>query len=258
MPEGPEVSLMVYNLKERFHNKELSAILVHGGRYSRNPFPTGYDNFKKNLPSKIEKISNKGKFIYMKLRDNLYLCISLSLSGHIIYNRGKYSHLEFKTTDNKSFYINDLRNFARIYFYTEGELEERLSKIGPDILQDKIKFSYFRDKIIKKKNTKIGCAIIDQKIISGVGNYIRSDALYEAKISPYRLVKNLSEEELKRIFKSIKRITKMSYKEQLKSDDIRGYKFYVYGRRITDKGERVMRERLEKNRNIYWVPSVQK
>lgn len=258
MPEGPEVSLMVYNLKKKFYNKELSAIIVHGGRYSRNPLPEGYKEFKENLPSKIEKIENKGKFIYMKLRDNLYLCISLSLSGHIIYNLGKYSHLEFKTTDNKSFYIDDLRNFARIYFYTKVELEERLSKIGPDILHDKVMFSYFKDKIIKKKNTKIGCAIIDQKIISGVGNYIRSDALYEAKISPYRFVKDITEEELKRIFKSIKRITKMSYKEQLKSDDIRGYKFYVYGRKMTDKGERVVRERLEKNRNIYWVPEVQK
>ena len=258
MPEGPEVSLMAHNLAKRFDRSELVSIMVHGGRYSRNPFPMGYDKFKKNLPSKIEKISNKGKFLYIKLQDNLYLCISLSLSGHIIYNRGKYSHLEFKTKDNGSFYIDDLRNFAKIYFYTEEELEERLSLIGPDILHDKIPYSYFKDNIIRKKNTKIGCAIIDQKIISGVGNYIRSDALYEAKISPYRLVKDLKEEELRRIFKSIKKIASMSYKEQLRSDDIRSYKFYVYGRKITDKGEQVVREKLEKNRNIYWVPSVQK
>ena len=257
MPEGPEVSVMVYQLNKRFKNSTLKGIQFHGGRYTRHPLPEEYKQFTEKLPSKIISINNKGKFIYFKLENNINLCISLSLSGHIVFEKRKYSHYEFIMKDNSSFFIDDLRNFARLYFYTDKQLDEKLSKIGPDVLHDKISFKEFKDRLIKKGKVPVGIAIIDQKVISGVGNYIRSDALYCAKISPYRLVKDLREIELKTLFQSIKKIIKMSYQEQLKSNDIHSYKFYVYGRKVTDKGEKVVRERLEKNRNIYWVPEVQ-
>ena len=51
---------------------------------------------------------------------------------------------------------------------------------------------------------------MDQKIISGVGNYVKSGSLYESAIGPHRTIDSLSEEELKKLFNEIKYVVDQS------------------------------------------------
>jgi endonuclease VIII len=103
---------------------------------------------------------------------------------------------------------------------------------------------------------KIGQFLIEQKYFSGVGNYVRSEVLYEAKISPFRHIKDLTQLEKKDIFKHLNKVLHKAYQLLLKKQQ--HYPLKVYRQKITPKGEKVISERLEKNRNIYYVPEVQK
>lgn len=258
MPEGPEVSLMSYLLNENFKNSILKDIKIVSGRYIRHGIPDEIKSFIKNkLPTKIIDVKNKGKFLYIELKNNLYISLSLGLSGHIVFTKNNYTHYHFET--NKGiFYLEDMRNFATIHILTSSELEKKLSSLGPDLLHNKISDKLFIERVSKYKKKPIASVLLNQKVFSGIGNYIRADALYLAKISPFRLIQDLSNEELKRIKKSLKTVMNWALKSHIKHKFMRSYRFKVYGRKLTGKDEEVVAEPLEKGRSIYWVPSIQK
>ena len=254
MPEGPEISYMTHVYHNKFKNTMLEDIEILGGRYSRHPLPDHFSSCKEKLPSLIIGIYNKGKFIYMRLKDNYIIGIKLNFA-HLIEKNEKHSNIRFKTSKG-DFYIEDKRNFGTIVFPDKESLKESLSKIGPDLIHESISFDEFNQVLLKHPRTKIGHFLIEQKYFSGVGNYIRSEVLYESCISPFRLVGDLSIEEKERLFKDLIHIIHKALELLIKSN--RKYTLKIYQKKTTPKGEDIKAERLECNRNIYWVPSSQK
>jgi len=253
MPEGPEISYMTYIFNKKYKNNNLKQIDILGGRYSRHSHPNHLDTFNKSLPSKIEGIFNKGKFIYIKLKNNYDVGIKLNY-GHLVDYDGKHSNIQFETSKG-SFYMEDLRNFGTLSILDNDELEKVLIKIGPDLIHDKISFKQYEEIMNKHQKIKIGQFLNEQKYFSGVGNYIRAEVCYEAKISPFKLIKNMSIEEKKELFKQLIKVIHKAYELLFKG---KKYPMKVYKQKMTPFGEKVVVERLEANRNIYWVPSVQK
>ncbi len=254
MPEGPEISYMTYYFNKKYKNKKLKDIIIQHGRYSRHPLPKNFDILLDSLPSKITSIKCKGKFIYMEFNNEMILGIKLNY-GHLVENDGKQSHIKFLTSIG-NFYIEDLRNFCTMHVLDSEELDKTLNRIGPDLIHDKISFEDYNTIMDKKPKMKIGIFLIEQKLFSGAGNYVRSECCYEAKISPFRLINTLNNDERKEIFKQLIKICKSAYSSLINNG--KHYKCKVYRQKITPKGEIIISERLEKNRNIYWVPSVQK
>jgi formamidopyrimidine-DNA glycosylase len=254
MPEGPEISYMRYIFHNAFKNKILNKIIVQSGRYTRHPLPENFDVLMNNLPLKIESIKNKGKFIYVTFENEMILGIKLNY-GHLVFEDGKQCHIKFETNKG-DFYIEDLRNFCTLNVLNNDDLNKILNRIGPDLIHDKIEFEFYNEILNKRPKMKIGEFLIEQKYFSGAGNYIRCEACYESKISPFRLVGNLTESERKELFKQLIKICHSAY-ESLIEKDVH-YKCKVYRQKMTPKGEIVISEKLEKTRNVYWVPSIQK
>lgn len=254
MPEGPEISYMVYTFQKKYADSILKDIKVLSGRYTRHPLPKGFDTLLSNLPSKIKSIKNKGKFIYMTLENNSILGIKLNY-GHLVEEKEKHCHIELITSKG-IFYIEDLRNFASLTILNEETLQEQLNKIGTDLLNEKISLDEFTQKVKKHPRMKIGMFLIKQDYFSGVGNYVRSEALYIAKISPFRLNKELNDIEIKQIYDATLYILHKAF-SCLKDHGQKIVK-KVYEHKMTPNNEVVVREKLEPTRNIYWVPSVQK
>ncbi len=253
MPEGPEISFMTHEFNKKFKHAELKQIHILGGRYSRHPHPEHLNTLNKSLPAKIEEINNKGKFIYIKLKDNYDIGIKLNYA-HLVDHDGKHSNIQFETSKG-NFYMEDLRNFGTLTILNDEELNKTLQKIGPDLIHTKVSFKEYEEVMNKHSKMKIGQFLNEQKYFSGVGNYIRTEVCYEAKISPYRLIKNMSIEEKKELFKQLIKIINKAYELLFKG---KKYPLKVYKQKETPLGEKVISQRLEKNRNIYWVPSVQK
>ena len=254
MPEGPEISNMTFIFNKKFKHSTLNNINIQSGRYSRHPLPKQFKFFLQQLPLKINSIQNKGKFIYITFSNQMILGIKLNY-GHLVETNGKHSHIKFSTSIG-DFYIEDLRNFCTLSILNHEELIKVLNKIGHDLIHDKITFDTYNEEMNKKPNMKLGEFLIQQSIFSGAGNYIRSETCYESKISPYRLNKDINLKERKEIFKQLLKIIKSAYKSLINKGI--HYKCKVYRQKITPKGEVVISQRLEKDRNIYWVPSVQK
>ncbi len=260
MPEGPEVTFMKHELNQHFKNCVLKKIEIKGGRYTRHGIPKELTTFiKKNLPLKIISFHNKGKFLYIEFENSPhYIGIVLAMTGHILFEPTPHSHYHFKTSCG-TFYLEDARNFATIHVYEKDEIEHKINKsIGPDLLNETVSNKTFIHRIRKYPNKKIATVLIDQHVISGIGNYLRADGLYKAKINPHRPVSDISDNELITLKKELKKIMKWATKSHIQHKYMRSYKFLVYGRNKTNKNEDVQIDKIENDRSIYWVPSIQK
>lgn len=82
-------------------------------------------------------------------------------------------------------------------------LNNKLKKLDPDIMEKDTDFNLFKTQITKSVNF--------EKIISGIGTYLRSDILYISKINSFRKLKNLKDNELLIIYKNSKILTLYDY-----------------------------------------------
>ena len=264
MPEGPEVKKLTDYLRKKILNENLLEIDILGGRYFKHNNLKNYKNFVKELPSKIININCKGKFIYMEFKNEWILFITLGMSGwfRISNNKEKHDNISFKFKE-KELLFNDYRNFGTLMFMRREDLDKKLNLLGSDILDIKFDYEEFRKRYDKKRDdTKIGTLLMDQKVISGVGNYLRADGLYLSKISPHRRIDEIEEDELKLLIDNLRELAWMEYNEEKGRKlgiikKLKNYKdFYIYNQKIVN-GYKVIREKL-KDRTIHWIKEIQK
>jgi len=304
MPEINEVRRYADFLNEKLKNKKITEINILNGRYKKHgPFEL-YSELKNHLPLKILNVQTKGKFLYFTLENNYFIFSTLGLSGGWVFLNNstheykKYQHpdmLEYLKKEEMDTYLaTSLKHLnvefkmdhSAVYFYDtlsfgtlkvikdQKELDKKLNTIGPDIMETTTTFEVFQERMNKKVNSDkpIGNVLMNQKIISGIGNYLRADILWLSKISPFRKVKTLTEDELKSIYKNARLLTwgSYDYKEAVKLKIIdkssklpSDYKrdFFVYYEDKDIYGNPVTKEELfegKQKRFIYWVKSRQK
>lgn len=258
MPELPEVTLTVKELNKYLKGATITNIVGYG-RYAGNKFNIG-------TPIKITSINNKGKFIYFTLANGQYIFNTLGLSGHWSLEKKPNVSIELqykKSGRESSIYLIDQLHYAT--FGVHNDIDSKLKSIGPDM--NNTDFKTFQTHISKYPNKNIATVLMDQGVVSGVGNYIRSQALYLGKISPYTKVKDLSDSKLESLYKAIKTVINRSYK--MGGASVTFYRhldgssgeydkeMYAYGRDTDSKGNPVKKDKME-DRTIYWVPAVQK
>lgn len=299
MPEIVEVKKYCDFINKHFKNKKLNSIKILKGRYKKHGKFEGYNEIIKNLPLKLLQAKSKGKFIYITFENNITIYCTLGLSGGWTYKKkdsdkfqfpqimeflnvkdiDKYQdisldHLNIEFTFKKgSLYFFDTLSYGTINVSNDiNKLNKKLNSLGPDIMDIDTDFDLFNERINKIQNKKIGNVIVNQKIISGIGNYLRADILWMAKISPHRLIKNLSRAEIKKIYQASRDLTwgvydmKKGKKLEIISKNAklpRDYKrdFFVYYEDEDIYGNKVKKEELyegSQKRIIYWVPKRQK
>lgn len=274
MPEGPEVKYLTNFLNNNTKNKKLKKITINSGRYVKHGPPKGFLNFTKELPLKINSVKCYGKFIWWEFENSdTTMWNTLGMSGWWNYLDGeKHNNLTFKI-DNENLYFNDVRNFGTFIFCDKKSLEKKLEKFGADILIDDPNkdrgLSLFQKRIDKKRSdTFIATALLDQNIAAGCGNYIRAEVLYLAKISPYRKLEDLNDDEIKKIWNLLQQVAYHYYNKNLgkklgiidgKFKFAEDYKrqFLIYRQEKDPFGNEIKREKI-KDRSIHYVPKVQK
>jgi formamidopyrimidine-DNA glycosylase len=108
---------------------------------------------------------------------------------------------------------------------------------------------------------------MNQKVISGVGNYIKAESLWYSRINPHALIKDLTDDHLETLNKAIRFVINKSYQEQGAS--IQSYYtfdgdsgsavqgFVVYGKRLDYNGNKVIKEQTLDKRTTHWVKERQ-
>ena len=246
MPELPEVQTIVEDLE-----KVLPRLKIAG-------FWTDIPKFKKIkdeiLGEKILSLDRRGKNILINLSGNKTLLIHQKLTGHLLYGEWKvesaaegeprqgrgewrsvidgplkddpqnrFIHLLLNLSNGKQLALSDLRKFAKVLVWPTDKLSQLpdISKLGPDPLSPSFDFEKFRV-ILKQKKGKIKQVLMNQEVISGIGNIYSDEILWEAGIHPLKPAEKLSEEELKRIFSATKKILKRAI--EAKGDSMSDYR----------------------------------
>lgn len=274
MPEGPEVSVIRDCLNDHLKDKIITSVSLPLGSKFLKKSPIGYNDFKNSLPLKLQKINSKGKFIYFVFEGGWFMMCRLLMSGGWHLKKApKNNHLEMdykeeEVSKAKSIWFVDPRHFATLKWTTnKSDLDEELNKIGPDILNDNVQEVDYVKKLKSNPRRRIASVLMDQSVYSGVGNYLKAEILYETKISPHALIKNLNDKKLKELYKVTIEKIKASYKAGganiHKYSDIRGknggysFHFKVYQKKVDPLGNKVKTEKTGDGRTTHWVPEIQ-
>lgn len=310
MPEGIEIRKFVSMISTFVVGHDIVEINILQGRYKKKIFD-GYKTLHDHLPLNIKSCNCKGKAIYLELYNvtndkTIWLFNTLGLTGGWIISNIKTKDLQQYTTltHNGNIYIYPnvlegstnaikhlniefiLDNAARLYFYdqlsfgtltvfnTQTQLDAKLKLIGPDIMDDTTTFEIFKQRLCKKTNLDkpIGNVIVNQKLISGIGNYLRADALWLSKISPFRKLRDITTDaELLLLYKNIRMLMWSEYdhkkglEKQIISSDYKspshyGRTFFIYQESTDIHGNKVEKKELyegSQKRFVYFVPTIQ-
>jgi formamidopyrimidine-DNA glycosylase len=267
MPEGPEVKRTGLFLAKNLSGKTIMSAKVMSGRYTKKPIE-GHVDLLGALPCKFIGVGVHGKFIYM-LTDKGINCFStLGMAGNWSLRETKHTRFLFELSDKTKVYYNDQRNFGTLAFrYGPELLKSKLMKLGPDMLSNETSEQLFIERLRKKPGWNITKALMNQSVISGIGNYIKAESLWLAEISPVRLVQEVSDVELSLLYVAIKAVMTESYTNKSTHlahkvfSDIQGdysCRFLCYGRKTDAEGNEVSRMKTPDGRTTHWAPAKQK
>src|SRR5574338_1597192 len=282
MPEGVEVRISAELIKPLVVNKIIQDIeLSDNGRYSK-AFPKGYLDFDKVIASSNIEVINvqvKGKFMYWTFSNGWYMFSTFGMTGQWSPEPGKHVCLEMKLIDyhepiseksRSNIYFNDPRHFGTILFTNnKAELTQKLRELGWDPLAHGMDDKWINNvsNTLAHSAKPIAQVLMDQGVFAGVGNYIRAEALYLAKMSPWRQANLLKKDEIRSLCQAIVDVMNESYKHQgatiLTYKDAYGAEgkysscFKVYGQKTDPLGNPIKKEDTPDKRTIHWCPAVQ-
>lgn len=258
MPEGPEILLFSEYLKQYIMNNYLTNIISIS--------KTKINILKK---AKILDIGAKGKLLWLRTK-HYYIHILLKISGWISKENLKNPKYILLFDDNKKVYIDDPRKLCLIKIVENTEHENILNILGIDIFTRQFTINIF-EKLLYELNMNICAFLMNQNIVCGVGNYIKNESLYLAKIHPKRKCNTLTNIEIKNLFNSIRFVCYSNLFEQLNEYRIKinkkfisdkpsflevPYKFKVYKQDRDPNGYKVISEIIA-GRNTYYISEIQ-
>lgn len=265
MPEAPEVKRFVEAISKFIgEGCTINSLEVISGRYLKEDI-SGGSELRALFPLKIKEVSCKGKFIYWKFEGtDLVIFNTLGMSGSWNPHPRKHERVRVQTSSG-NLHFNDPRNFGTLKVANEEALQEKLSSLGPDVLSIAFDIFDFMKRIKKKPRLTLAEAIMDQSTIAGVGNYLKSDSLWLAKLSPHRVVATCSDTELMHLSLCARRCAMSSFESGGSTiltyrgfDDKEGRnRFLVYSQDEDPDGREVISERTLDGRTSWWVPGYQ-
>lgn len=263
MPEGPEVKTITDWLCKNF----TLCKIVNNSKFIDINAGT------------INKIHCKGKQIFFCITnatgEKVYLNSRLALMGKWSLTEGNHTRFWMKLqkstcSEELMLYNDDTMNFGDIELHSEEKYQDKLTKIGPDLLSDDIDISLWIKKIKngRIKNKMIYDYLTEQKYFSGIGNYLKSEILYRSKILPTRTLCSLSDVEISELYKVSIATIKESYsyggltiKTYWSPEGTRGtFPIKVYQKDKDENGFKVISSKIggPKDQTTFWVPEIQK
>ncbi len=214
MPELPEVQTTVNGLNKRVLGRKIVGVeSVYNSPHHKDKDniknPKFLALFKKRVKGKkIIKAERRAKNILIHLSGGETMLVHMKMTGHLIYNRPSYPfiRLNFKLDNDKSLSLSDMRKFAKVTLVKTSELEKslHLMNLGPEPLDKNFQFPQFKSQILKQPRGKIKQVLLDQSLISGIGNIYSDEILWRAGVHPLSQTNKIPEKSLQEMFKAMK------------------------------------------------------
>ena len=276
MPELPEVETTCRGLAKVLIGKKITKIkTLRSGL--RIPFPKDLSKYMNG--TKVVSVTRRGKYICINLSNGYVSIIHLGMSGRIIIGKKEHvinlhDHFIINLSNSQKIILNDPRRFGLVSILNIDEMESSkfFRNIGQEPLSDDLTPELLCSKL-KDKKIAIKLALLDQKLISGIGNIYACEALFRAGISPRRKSNSISHIRASRLVNSIKLVLTeaikaggSSIKDFVHPDGELGYfatKWRVYGREgepcLCNHQKNVLIKRIiQSGRSTFFCPVCQR
>ena len=202
MPEKPEVITVAESLKTKILGKKITGCNVYHDNIIA--YPVSCEFKKKIIGQKINDITTRGKWIVMFL-DKDSLLVHLRMEGKFMFRKkgeelSKHEHVEFILDDEESFRFHDVRKFGKMHLVSKDKVYESypLNELGKEFYDETLTKEYLYDKIHSKR-LPIKTVLLDQSIITGIGNIYDDEVLFMSGINPNRKACDVTKNECGKI-----------------------------------------------------------
>jgi formamidopyrimidine-DNA glycosylase len=234
MPELPEVESLRRSLKPYIIGKTIQSITVHkpklvsGSGTVRQPLDYKKQEFETNpIGAQITDITRVAKNLILHLSNGQVILVHLKMTGQLVYqdeNQNKvlgghpiqasenqlpnqHSHIIFELNQG-TLYYNDVRMFGYVLLYPNLETIYQLGhfdKIGLDPFDSNFTSEYLY-KNLKTKKSKLKTVLLNQVIVTGLGNIYADEVCFKASILPTRMTNTLNKKEVSKLYNAITEI----------------------------------------------------
>jgi len=291
MPELPEVETVRAGLAPVLEGHAFTHVEIRRGDL-RVPFP---NDFVRRLTGRnVTRLWRRAKYLMAELDSGETFVIHLGMSGRIavfadgkeqklgtfVYpasppeaGLGKHDHVVMRTDAPARIVFTDHRRFGLMTLIETLKLDEHrlFDGLGVEPLSKAFDAAYLA-RALKGKKTPIKSALLDQRVIAGLGNIYVCEALYRAHISPRRLAKSVSKERAAVLAREIKAVLQeaivaggSSLRDHRRTDGEMGYfqkTFFAYDREgeacRTKRCKGRIKRIVQAGRSTFYCPSCQR
>ncbi len=210
MPELPEVETVRVGLARLLPGRQVAAAEADWAK----SFPNAPADVKEFLiGAEVLAVKRRAKVLIIELSTKYSLVIHLKMTGQLVFrgqdeqfgaghpNHSLVGRLPDKSTrvtlsfkDGSRLFFNDQRKFGWMRLIPTLEVMnlDFFKKVGPEPLSADFTKQIMRDRLMRRKNSNVKAALLDQTMVAGVGNIYADESLWGAKIHPATLVRGLA------------------------------------------------------------------
>lgn len=223
MPELPEVETIVRRLQPLVVGSTIEQVEVR----KEKSFQGSLDAV---VGATMLSVERRAKFIRLQLDNNYNLLVHLKMTGQLIYVSSttrvggghptadwvdelpsKHTRVIISLSKSAQLFFNDQRIFGWIKVMSDDEVRFIFDQLGPDVIDASVTPDYLYEKL-QGRSIAIKQAIMDNSVMSGLGNIYACDALNRAKIHPARPAKSLSKPEVAELLSQSKQVLELGIK----------------------------------------------
>lgn len=289
MPELPEVETVCRGLAPLLQKQTITNVILNRSSL-RKPFPA--DMQTKLIGSSIREVRRRSKYLLVTLSNSYTMIIHLGMSGRILTsamaqnpsatsqnafhhptsNNPKHNHVIFELGNKTRVIYNDPRRFGLIDVIPSETLStcSLLNNLGPEPLGNTFNETYLSHALARSERP-IKLALLDQRLVAGLGNIYVCESLYHARISPLEISSQVSAQKIPLLVHTIRDVLTRaidaggsSLRDFHHSDGSLGYfqyNFQVYAQegkacQTTDCKEKIIRI-TQSGRSSFYCPICQ-
>jgi len=213
MPELPEVQTIVNELERVLPGKRIKSCRV----LRDNIVKGDQHRFGQQVKNKnISKIERRGKYIVITLSSSQVIIVHLRMTGKFIFQpltspAQKHDRVVFELQNQQKLIFSDVRCFGTLELVNDINKHIGLSQLGFDPWSPQLTVGILQKKL-KNRQIPIKTALLDQKLIAGLGNIYASEILFDAGIRPDIPANQLTLGKLASIIRSMRKILSLALK----------------------------------------------
>lgn len=213
MPELPEVQTIVNELESSLPGRVIVSCNILRDSIVRGS-PQRFAEQVKNRS--IDRVERLGKYILINLSADYEILTHLRMTGKFILDAGKKSihkhdRVIFGLDNRQKLIFSDMRCFGTLELIQNRKSHPGLNRLGMDPWNRRLTGRHLQKKL-KSRTIPIKTALLDQKIIAGLGNIYASEILFDVGLDPATPANGLSVNHLTDIIRSTRKILKLAMK----------------------------------------------